>query len=267
MPYVRVVSQSDAPPRRYFRICAVVGILRLNLSLVPASTPRTRVGHVQHGRHIALVAGRRVESPFHEKRGMRLFASTAQSAMRAHGSRCCPHCGSGLSKSRRNGVMGQYGDRLEADRARLADLQALGELVGRVGVMRRLPPGASPVRLSLRGLKFCGERVFFGQPRGQTGRRNRSPLSWAGCSGPRPSSAGCAARRWTRWSARHRSRSWNCPAGSTSWTGTTETPWSSSTSRMPAPSVPSMPCPAGRPSRHRSRCPARSSSCRRACAT
>jgi DNA repair protein SbcC/Rad50 len=58
---------------------------------------------------------------------------------------------------------------------------------------------------------------------GPTVRRIRSPPNWAGCSARIASSAGCAARRWTRWWPRHRPRSWSCPAGSTSWTGTTAT--------------------------------------------
>ncbi len=63
--------------------------------------------------------------------------------------------------------MGQLGDRLKADRARLAGLKGFGERVGGVGLLRGLPFGARLLGLPLRRLKFQGERVLPRQPGGQ----------------------------------------------------------------------------------------------------
>ena len=56
--------------------------------------------------------------------------------------------------------MGQRGYRLEADRTRLADLQAFGQRVGGVRLLHRLALRASLRCLLLRGVKFPGERLL-----------------------------------------------------------------------------------------------------------
>ena len=68
--------------------------------------------------------------------------------------------GPDLVQPGRRGVPGQRGDRLQADRAGFTGPQVLGQRVGGVRLMRRLPGGAGLPGFLLRGLEVQDERVI-----------------------------------------------------------------------------------------------------------